>query len=192
MDCLVRQLNLRSVGRIHPGFSLCQFENGCCVFSDCAVVPNPTAEQLADIATSAVSSYRSFIANNPKVALLSFSTRSSAKDVLIDKVIEAKNILDNRNVDFIFDGEMQFDAALLSSIGEKKAPGSKVAGNANIFIFPDLNAGNIGYKIAERLGGCKAMGPILQGSLKPVNDLSRGCSSSDIMATAIMTALQDQ
>ncbi len=174
----------------HPNKEL--FENGCCIFSDCGVVPNPTAEQLADIATSAVSSYKSFISDNPKVALLSFSTRGSAKDALIDKVIEAKNILDHRNVDFDFDGEMQFDAALLPAIAEKKAPDSKVAGNANIFIFPDLNAGNIGYKIAERLGGCKAIGPILQGALKPVNDLSRGCSSSDIMATAIITALQSQ
>ncbi len=162
-----------------------------CIFSDCGVVPNPTPEQLADITVSAVESYRSFIGvGEPKVALLSFSTKGSAKDALVDKVYQTKCVLDERGVDFEYDGEMQFDAALVPSVAKSKAPLSKVAGNANVFIFPSLDAGNIGYKIAERFGGCKAIGPILQGAAMPVNDLSRGCSAEDIVAAAAMTAIQ--
>lgn len=174
----------------HPDRSF--FHNGVFIFSDCGVVPNPTAEQLSDITISAVASYRALIGDDPRVALLSFSTKGSAKDASLDKVIEAKKILDSKNADFIYDGEIQFDAAILPNVAAKKCPDSPLKGNANIFIFPDLNAGNICYKVTERLAKCSATGPLLQGAAKPVNDLSRGCSSADIVGAAIITALQTQ
>lgn len=173
---------------VHPDKS--RFTDGVCAFSDCAVIPNPTAEQLADITVSTVASHRALLNSEPRVALLSFSTKGSAKNELADKVIEAKKILDSRKVDFIYDGEIQFDAAILPNVCSKKAPGSPLAGNANLFIFPDLNAGNICYKVAERLAGCAAVGPIFQGAAKAVNDLSRGCSAEDVANVAILTALQ--
>lgn len=166
------------------------FNNGVCCFADCAVIPNPTSEQLADIAISTAQSYKTFVGDDPRVALLSFSTKGSAKDPLADKVIEAKSILDSRKPDFMYDGEIQFDASILPNVCAKKAPGSPIEGKANIFIFPDLQAGNIGYKIAERLGKCSAIGPMFQGAAKPVNDLSRGCSAQDIADVAVLTALQ--
>lgn len=167
------------------------FTDGVCCFADCAVIPNPTADQLADIAEATVASYRALIAKDePRVALLSFSTKGSAKDPLADKVIEAKNILDSRKVDFIYDGEIQFDASILPDVCERKAKGSPLKGKANIFVFPDLSAGNISYKVAQRVGKCNAIGPMLQGAFKPANDLSRGCSAQDIADVAVLTSLQ--
>lgn len=166
-------------------------ENGILIFSDCGVIPNPTSEQLADIAMSAADSARSLANMEPKVALLSFSTKGSAKHADVDKVINACEILKTRNeVDFEFDGELQSDAALVPAIASKKAPDSKVAGNANVLIFPDLSSGNIAYKITERLGNAEAYGPLLQGLAKPINDLSRGCSVEDILNTVAITAAQ--
>ncbi|WP_028331135.1 phosphate acetyltransferase [Brachyspira alvinipulli] len=166
------------------------FSNGIACFADCAVIPDPTAEQLADIAESTAESYKIMTGIEPKVALLSFSTKGSAKHESVDKVIEAKKILDSRNVNFDYDGEMQFDAAIVEKVGAQKAPGSPIKGNANVLIFPELNAGNIGYKIAQRVGKCTAIGPMLQGIAKPANDLSRGCSAQDIADLAVLTSLQ--
>lgn len=166
------------------------FEDGIACFADCAVIPDPTAEQLADIAESTAESYKTMVGKEPKVALLSFSTKGSAKHESVDKVIEAKKILDSRNVNFNYDGEMQFDAAIVQKVGEQKAPNSPIKGNANVLIFPELNAGNIGYKIAQRVGKCTAIGPMLQGIAKPANDLSRGCSAQDIADLAVLTSLQ--
>jgi len=158
-------------------------------FADCAVVPDPTPEQLADIAESTSDNYYRLTGIKPKTAMLSFSTKGSAVHPLADKVINALGILKNKRPDIESDGEMQFDAAVVESIGQRKAPGSSVAGKANVLVFPDLNAGNIGYKIAERLGGAEAVGPIIQGLRKPLFDLSRGCSVNDIVNTSAICAL---
>jgi phosphate acetyltransferase len=163
-------------------------DDGILIFSDCGVVPHPNSEQMADIATSAAYSARQ-IGLDPRVALLSFSTMGSASHECVDRVQEAVKILKNRSVDFKFDGELQADAALVPSVGEKKAPGSEVAGKANVLVFPNLSAGNIGYKLVQRLGNAEAYGPILQGLAKPVNDLSRGCSVEDIVNVAAITAV---
>lgn len=165
-------------------------DNGILFYSDCGVVPKPTSEQLADIAISAALLSRKLANMEPKVAMLSFSTKGSAKHPDADKVIEAVNILKARNVDFEFDGELQADAAIVPAIGAKKAPGSNVAGNANVLIFPDLGAGNIAYKLTQRLSNAGAYGPLLQGLAKPVNDLSRGCSIEDIVNVAAITAVE--
>ena len=165
-------------------------QDGALIFSDCGVVPNPTSEQLADIATSAASSARNLINMEPKVALLSFSTKGSAKHEDVDKVVEAAEILKNREVNFDYDGELQADAALVEAIGTLKAPNSKVAGMANVLIFPTLSAGNIAYKLVQRLANAEAYGPLLQGLDKPVNDLSRGCSVEDILNVVAITACQ--
>jgi len=159
------------------------------LFADCAVVPNPTAEQLADIATSTAKTRRAIIGDEPKVALLSFSTLGSAQHELAEKVIAAKTILDERKVDFAYDGELQLDAAIMPSIAKSKAPHSKVAGQANTLIFPDLQAGNIGYKLVQRMAKAEAIGPIIQGLAEPVCDLSRGCSCEDIVNTAVLVLL---
>lgn len=164
--------------------------DGIMVFSDCAVMPEPDASQMAEIAISAAATFKSIVGGEPKVALLSFSTKGSAKHELVDKVQAAAVELESRKVDFAFDGELQFDAALIQAIGAKKAPGSQVAGAANVLVFPDLNAGNICYKAVERLGGARALGPLMQGLAKPANDLSRGCSASDIVQAACLTVLQ--
>jgi len=153
-------------------------------FSDAGVVPNPDAKQLADIAISAAENHAKLTGEKPYVAMLSFSTKGSAKDESIDKVLEALNIVKNKRPDLAIDGELQFDAAIVESVGKRKAPGSEVAGKANVLIFPDLNSGNIGYKIAQRLGGCEAIGPLIQGLKKPYFDLSRGCNSEDIVNNA--------
>jgi phosphate acetyltransferase len=164
--------------------------NRCFVFSDCGFVIDPSSEQLADIAAAAAENFDKLTGDKPRVAMLSFSTKGSATHSLVDRVREATQIVRARNPEISVDGEMQFDAAFVPEVGERKAPGSDVAGQANVFVFPNLAAGNIGYKIAERLGGFKAAGPILQGLHKPSNDLSRGCSASDIVDAIVITALQ--
>ena len=165
-------------------------DNGLLLFGDCAVLPDPTSEQLADIAASTAATAKNVVGIEPKVAMLSFSTMGSAKHPMVDKVTKAVEILKERNVDFAFDGEMQADAAIVAAIAKKKAPDSKVAGQANVLIFPDLQAGNIGYKLVQRFAHAAAHGPIIQGLNKPVNDLSRGCSVEDISNLVAITASQ--
>jgi phosphate acetyltransferase len=158
-------------------------------FADCAVVPNPTEEQLADIAISTADNFSKLVGEEPLVAMLSFSTKGSAEHEMVDKVRNATQIVKKKRPDLKVDGELQFDAAVVEKVGKSKAPGSEIAGRANVLIFPDLNAGNIGYKIAQRLGGAEAIGPIVQGLRKPIFDLSRGCSVDDIVNTAAIACL---
>jgi len=162
-------------------------KEGAMIFSDCAVVPNPLAEQLADITECAAQSCREFLNAEPVVALLSFSTKGSAKHDDVAKVQNTIDILEKRKPGFLFDGELQADAALVPSVLDKKAPGSPVRGKVNVIVFPDLNAGNIGYKLVQRLGKAQAFGPFLQGFAKPVSDLSRGASVDDIVTTCAVT-----
>ncbi|MDZ4182784.1 MAG: phosphate acetyltransferase [Candidatus Cloacimonadaceae bacterium] len=159
------------------------------LFADCAVVPNPTSEQLADIAVSTAYTRKSIIGDAPKVALLSFSTKGSGDHEMVDKVRTAVGLLEQRKVDFEFDGEMQLDAAIVPEIGRSKAPNSKVAGIANTLIFPDLQSGNIGYKLVQRFAKAEAIGPIIQGLAAPICDLSRGCSAEDIVNTSVLVLL---
>ncbi|MGD8782497.1 MAG: phosphate acetyltransferase [Ignavibacteria bacterium] len=174
---------------IVSSFFLMIFPEKTYSFGDCAVVPNPDAAQLADIAITTAENHKKLTGEEAYVAMLSFSTMGSAKHELIDKVIEATKIAKEKRPDLNIDGEIQFDAAIVDKIGKKKAPGSSVAGRANVLIFPDLNAGNIGYKIAQRLGGAEAVGPVVQGLKKPLFDLSRGCSVDDIVNTVAISAL---
>ncbi len=165
-------------------------ENGVLVFGDCAVNPNPDSQQLADIAVASANTAVAIAGIHPRIALLSYSTKGSAKGELVDKVTGAYNIVKESHPELAIDGELQADAALVPTVADLKAPGSTVAGKANVLIFPDLQAGNIGYKLVQRLAGVEAIGPICQGFNKPVNDLSRGCSSEDVVNVVAMTALQ--
>ncbi len=171
------------------GYFLMRRDTEKYIFADCAINPNPTAEQLAEFAVESAKAAEMFNIE-PKVALLSFSTNGSAQTEESQKIALATKIAVEKNSGYEIDGEMQFDAAFIENVGLKKYPNSKVAGKANTFIFPDLNSGNIGYKIAQRLGNFEAMGPILAGLNKPINDLSRGCNAEDAYKTAIITAAQ--
>ncbi|MCD7936017.1 MAG: phosphate acetyltransferase [Tannerellaceae bacterium] len=165
-------------------------DDGILVFADCAVIPNPTAPELAQIAVSTAKTTKDIVGVEPRVAMLSFSTKGSAKHEMVNKVIEATHLAKEMEPGLKIDGELQADAALVSSIGQKKAPGSEIAGKANVLVFPSLEVGNIAYKLVQRLGNAEAVGPILQGMAAPVNDLSRGCSSEDIYNMVAVTANQ--
>lgn len=167
-------------------------DDGVMIFGDCAVIPNPTAEELAAIAIASAASGKQLVDIDPRVAMLSFSTKGSAKHDNVTKVQEATKLAHELAPELKLDGELQADAALVESVGQLKAPGSTVAGHANTLIFPDLQAGNIGYKLVQRLAGAEAIGPIIQGLAKPVSDLSRGCSVDDIVSVVAITAVKAQ
>lgn len=165
-------------------------ENGLIVCADCAVLPNPTAEELAQIAIATAGTARAIAKIEPRVAMLSFSTKGSAKNELVDKVVKATELAKQMAPDLMIDGEMQADAAIVAAVGASKAPGSLVAGRANVLIFPSLEVGNISYKLVQRIAGIEAIGPVLQGMAAPINDLSRGCSVSDIVNLVAITVNQ--
>ena len=171
----------------------CEYgNNGIFIFSDCGLNPKPTSEELSEIAISSSESYQQIVGDAPKIAMLSYSTHGSAASEDVDKVREATQLTKEKAPNLLVDGELQLDSAIVPEIGNVKAPGSDVAGKANILIFPDLNSGNIGYKLVERLAKAEAYGPICQGMAKPVNDFSRGCKAKDIVGVVAITALQAQ
>ena len=165
-------------------------EDGLMIFADCAVHPDPTAQELAEIAVATGRTTQALLGIEPKIAMLSFSTKGSAKHEVVDKVVEATKLAQEMAPDLKIDGELQADAAIIPAIGKKKAPGSEIAGQANVLVFPDLQSGNIGYKLVQRMAGAEAVGPILQGMAAPINDLSRGCSVSDIVSLSAITVNQ--
>jgi phosphate acetyltransferase len=169
----------------------CEYgSNGIMLFADCAINPNPDAQQLAEIAISSAKTWKALMDDEPRIAMLSFSTKGSAQHEMVDKVVEATRIVKEQAPDLMVDGELQADAALVPKVAKTKAPDSKIAGHANILIFPELEAGNIGYKLVQRLAKAEAVGPISQGLAMPINDLSRGCSAEDIVNVVAITALQ--
>lgn len=171
----------------------CEYgHNGTFIYGDCGLVENPDADQLSEIALASANSFKLLVQDEPQVAMLSYSTYGSAKSELTEKVIKATQLAKEKAPNLALDGELQADAALVQAIAKSKAPGSKVAGKANVLIFPDLNCGNIAYKLTERLAKAEAYGPITQGIAKPVNDLSRGCCAEDIVGVAAITAVQAQ
>ncbi|TVR72122.1 MAG: phosphate acetyltransferase [Marinilabiliales bacterium] len=165
-------------------------EEGLLVFADCAVHPDPTEKELAEIAVATAGTTRAIVGIEPRIAMLSFSTKGSASHPMVDKVVNATRIASEMAPDLQIEGELQADAAIVDAIGKSKAPGSKIAGNANVLIFPNLECGNIAYKLVQRLAGAEAIGPVLQGMAAPINDLSRGCSVSDIVNLVAITANQ--
>ena len=171
----------------------CEYgEHGTFIYGDSGLVENPNADELSEIAISSAKSFENLVGSEPKVAMLSYSTYGSAKSELTEKVIEATKLVKEKNPDLLVDGELQVDAAIIPEVSKSKAPGSPLEGNANVLIFPDLNAGNIGYKLTQRLAKAEAYGPLCQGIAKPVNDLSRGCSADDIVGVVAITAVQAQ
>ena len=171
----------------------CEYgEHGTFIYGDSGLNQNPNADELSEIAISSAKSFRSLVEAEPKVAMLSYSTYGSAKSELTEKVIEATKLVKEKAPDLLVDGELQVDAAIIPEVSKSKAPGSPIEGNANVLIFPDLNAGNIGYKLTQRLAKAEAYGPLCQGIAKPVNDLSRGCSADDIVGVVGITAVQAQ
>ncbi len=174
---------------IVSSFFIMVFPEKMYCFADCAVNPDPSSEHLADIAISSAKNYKAITGEDPKVAMLSFSTKGSAEHPAVDKVQQATKLVTQKAPEIPTDGELQLDAAILPSVGERKAPGSNVAGKANVLVFPDLNSGNIGYKLTQRLAGAEAVGPIVQGLKKPYCDLSRGCSTDDMVNVAAICTL---
>ena len=169
----------------------CEYgEHGTFIYGDSGLNQNPNADELSEIAISSAKSFRSLVEAEPKVAMLSYSTYGSAKSELTEKVIEATKLVKEKAPDLLVDGELQVDSAIIPEVSKSKAPGSPIEGNANVLIFPDLNAGNIGYKLTQRLAKAEAYGPLCQGIAKPVNDLSRGCSADDIVGVVVITAVQ--
>ena len=185
----IQVIGLKEGINVVSSFFVMVFPHKVFSFADCAVVPDPTIEQLADIAISTAENHKKLTGEEPRVAMLSFSTKGSASHPFVEKIQQATAIVKRKSPDLIVDGELQLDAAIVPKVGLSKAPGSPVEGNANVLIFPDLNAGNIGYKLAQRLGNAEAIGPIVQGLKKPAFDLSRGCSVNDIVNTVAINSV---